>query len=236
MYQKVLAWSVHLFTASGLLAGFMAILAINQQDYRGAMLWLLLALVIDGIDGSFARLFKVREVLPQVQGKNIDYVIDFATYAIIPAYMIYQMQMVPEAWNLPATFLILMVSAIYYGLDGMVSEDDYFVGFPVLWNMVTFLLVFVVTFSPLFNLLTILFFAVLHFVPLKFAYPSHRSRFFWPTIFASVLFLGSLLAIVWIYPVRNSWFTGAVLAAIAYFAIHSLLVTFDKTGATREHP
>lgn len=228
MHQKVLAWSVHLFTASGLLAGFMAILAINKADYRETMFWLLVALVIDGIDGTFARLFKVKEVLPNVQGKNIDYVIDFATYAIIPAYMMYQVQLVPEGWNLSATFLILMVSAIYYGIDGMVSEDDYFVGFPVMWNMVAFLLVFVVQFSPVGNLLAILFFAVLHFVPLKFAYPSHRSRYFWPTIAASVVFLGGLLLIVWIYPERNAWLTGAVVASIIYFGVHSLLVTFGR--------
>jgi len=44
--EKSLAWSVHLFTASGLVVGFMAILAINEQHWREAMLWLVLALVI----------------------------------------------------------------------------------------------------------------------------------------------------------------------------------------------
>ncbi|MEM9820270.1 MAG: CDP-alcohol phosphatidyltransferase family protein, partial [Bacteroidota bacterium] len=78
--EKSLAWSVHLFTASGLVAGFMAILAINHQNWREAMLWLVLCLVIDGLDGSLARVFKVGEVLPYMNGKTIDYVIDFATY------------------------------------------------------------------------------------------------------------------------------------------------------------
>ena len=71
MIQRVLAWSVHLFTASGLLAAFMSILAINNEDWRGAMLWLFLALFIDAIDGTFARWCKVKEVLPGMDGKMI---------------------------------------------------------------------------------------------------------------------------------------------------------------------
>ena len=73
--EKTLAWSVHLFTASGLVAGFMAILAINEKEWRVAMLWLVACLVIDGVDGTFARLFKVKEVLPEIDGKIIDYVV-----------------------------------------------------------------------------------------------------------------------------------------------------------------
>ncbi|GJM34462.1 MAG: hypothetical protein DHS20C18_34630 [Saprospiraceae bacterium] len=226
LHQKVLAWAVHLFTASGLLAGFMAILAINEAHYREAMVWLLVALFIDGIDGTFARWLKVKEVLPKVDGKNIDYVIDFATYAIIPAYMINQIGLVPESMNLAATFLILLVSAIYYGIEGMVSEDYYFVGFPVLWNMVAFVLIFLVDFSPMMNLMAILFFATLHFVPLKFAYPSRSSPYFWPTLLASILFLGALVGILWIFPERNGWLNGMVYLAIAYFGVHSLVVTF----------
>ena len=61
--EKTLAWSVHIFTASGLLAAFMAILAINAKDWRSAMAWLFVALIIDGVDGTFARLFKTKEVL-----------------------------------------------------------------------------------------------------------------------------------------------------------------------------
>ena len=88
--QKTFAWSVHLFTASGLVAGFLALLAVQQKDWRTAMLWLIAALIIDGLDGTFARLAKVKKVIPYMDGTTMDYVIDFATYAIIPAYMFYQ--------------------------------------------------------------------------------------------------------------------------------------------------
>lgn len=226
MLEKSLAWSVHIFTASGLLAGFMAILAINEHDWRAAMFWLLACLIIDGIDGTFARLFRVKEVLPYMDGKTIDYVIDFSTYAIIPAYFFYEAELVAEDWRLPLTFLILMVSALYYGKTGMVSADNYFIGFPVLWNMVVFYLVFVLSCTPLINGLLVVLFAILHFVPIKFAYPSQASRLKGLTIAASLIFLIALPLCVFYYPEKPLWLTGAMILNLVYFGGIATLDTF----------
>lgn len=224
--QKILAWSVHLFTASGLLAAFMAILAINEKDWRSAMLWLILCLIIDGIDGTFARLFNVKEILPNVDGKTIDYVIDFATYAIIPAYMFYQAELVETQWALPLTFIILLVSAIYYGITGMVSDDMYFIGFPVLWNMVLFYLIFVTQFSATGNALAILFFAILHFVPVKFVYPSQGTRFQKLTIFVTILFFIAIIGATYLYPVRNPYLTTLAIATATYYGLMAIYNTW----------
>lgn len=226
--DKALAWSVHLFTASGLLAGFMAILAINVKDWRAAMFWLIVALIIDGVDGTFARKFKVTEVLPNMSGKTIDYVIDFATYAIIPAYFFYMAELVSPSWNLPLTFLILMVSAIYYGKEGMVSDDYYFIGFPVLWNMVVFYLVFVLALPFWGNASVIIFFAILHFLPIKFAYPSQATRLKKLTIFASAIILLAMPLIVWFYPEVPSWLKWIAIGNLAYFGGLSAIDTFVK--------
>ncbi|MEM6316708.1 MAG: phosphatidylcholine/phosphatidylserine synthase [Bacteroidota bacterium] len=224
--QKTLAWSVHFFTASGLLTGFMAILAINEKEWRSAMFWLLASLVIDGIDGTFARLFRVREVLPYMDGKTIDYVIDFATYAIIPAYFFHEAGLVASNWQLPLTFLILLVSAVYYGKEGMVSPDNYFVGFPVLWNMVVFYLVFVCSFTPLWNGIMIVIFAALHFAPIKFAYPSQASRLKKITIAVSTIILIALPMMVYYYPVRPFWLQTIMVLNLFYFGGIAFYDTF----------
>jgi phosphatidylcholine synthase len=225
-FQKALAWSVHIFTASGLVAGFMAILSINEKDWRTAMFWLFIALLIDGIDGTFARMFKVKEVLPQMDGQTIDFVVDFANYAIIPAYFFYMAELVPEAWNLTCTAIILLVSAIYYGKDGMVSQDMYFIGFPVLWNLVVFYLVFVFQASPIGNVLIVLAFAVAHFIPIKFAYPSQASRFQRPTLMVSLLFFVVLLAILYFFPERNSILTVLAWGCGLYFGFLAIYNTY----------
>ena len=224
--EKILAWSVHLFTASGLVAGFMAILAINEKDWRAAMLWLILALIIDGVDGTFARRFRVKEVLPQIDGKTIDYVIDFATYAIIPAYFFHETQLVDEAWRLPCTSLILLVSAVYYGKTGMVSNDMYFVGFPVLWNMVVFILFFVFNFSSMGNVLLIITFAIMHFLPIKFVYPSQAKKFKTLTLINTVVFIVSCIAILWFYPAQNMWWIGSIILSIGYYAAMAVYNTW----------
>jgi phosphatidylcholine synthase len=226
--EKSLAWTVHIFTASGLLAGFMAILSIQAKDWKATMFWLFLSLVIDGIDGTFARQFKVKEVLPDMDGRIMDYVIDFATYAIIPAYFFYEADLVPVEWELGLTFIILLVSALYYGKTGMVSDDKYFIGFPVLWNLVIFYMVFVVDFSPLINAFFIVFFAILHFVPIKFAYPSQASRLKGLTRLVSLIFLLAMPTVVYLYPVCPFWLKAIMMLTILYFGGIAIWDTFRK--------
>ncbi|MFT5169356.1 MAG: phosphatidylcholine synthase [Saprospiraceae bacterium] len=236
LLQKALAWSVHIFTSSGLVAGFMAILAIQEHDWRTAMFWLIVALVIDGIDGSFARIFKVKEVLPFMDGKTIDYVIDFANYAIIPAYMFYEAGLVPEVWKLPLTVLILLVSALYYGKEGMVSEDNYFMGFPVMWNMVMYYYLFVTAYTSTAYIILTLIFAILHFVPIKLVYPSQNDRFKLPTIINTVLFIGTLAMLVFYYPERPMWLVVSAYGTALYYALMAVYNTWiePKTGLRSE--
>jgi len=227
--DKTLALSVHIFTASGLLAGFMAILAINAKNWRVAMFWLLLALLIDGVDGALARKFKAAEVLPNISGKTIDYVIDFATYSLIPAYFFYVAELVDPNWNLPLTFLILLVSAIYYGKDGMVSDDYYFIGFPVMWNMVIFYLVFVFSLSVWGNAAIIIIFSILHFLPIKFAYPSRATRLRTLTIIVTAVLLLVMPTTVWFYPNVPGPLKWIAIGNLVYFGVLAVVDTFRSS-------
>ncbi len=224
--DKALAWSVHIFTALGLLAGFMAILAINSKDWRVAMGWLFVALVIDGVDGTFARKFKTNEVLPNIDGKTMDYVIDFSTYAIIPAYFFYMAELVYPSWNLPLTFLILLVSVIYYSKEGMVSGDYYFVGFPVMWNVVVYFLIFVFSFNAAGNVFIIIIFSVMHFLPIKFAYPSRATRLKTLTTIFTAIMLLSMPVIVWLHPNVPFSLKCVATGSLAYFGILAIIDTF----------
>jgi len=230
IFQKTLAWSVHIFTASGLIAGFMALLAMHEHDVRTAMFWLILAFIIDGIDGTFARLFKVKEVLPQMDGKTIDYVVDFANFAIIPAYIFYQSDLVFPEWRLPLTSLILLISALYYGKTGMVSEDNYFIGFPVLWNMIVYFLIFVFDLSYGFNAFIIVLFAIAHFVPLKYIYPSQAKRWQLASSIISGLFFILMCVVVYYYPVRNIYLTSLSIIGLSYFVILTFLESFNLSN------
>lgn len=210
--DKLIAWGVHLFTASGLLTGFMAILAISAHEWRKAMWWLIASLLIDGIDGTFARAAKVNEVLPGFNGKTLDYVIDFATYAIIPSYFFFEAGLAEGPWLWICTFTMLLVAGIYYGKEGMVANEEYFIGFPVLWNMVVFYLVFVFDLPAWGNTVFVLVFAALHFIPIKYAYPSRAKQYGKLILIVSGLSLATLIAITYLYPevpLALRWLAGA---------------------------
>ena len=233
--QRLAAWSVHVFTASGLLAAFMGLLAVAEGEFRLAMLWILLALVIDGVDGTFARMARVQEVLPHVSGKTIDYVIDFFTYAILPAYLFYEAFELVYWARLACCFAMLLSAAIYYGMDGMVSADgQHFVGFPVLWNMVVYVLVFVVPELPGWALVTaVVSFAVLHFVPVLFAYPSRGGRWWGLTLGATVGFIISAVMNVYYYPEPSPLWRGVCLITTAYYAVLASVDTLQAGGGAR---
>lgn len=233
MLRKISAWGVHIFTSLGLLAGFMAIIAIGEQNWQMAYVWLFVAFVIDGIDGTFARLIRVREVLPEMNGKNIDFVIDFANYAIIPAYFFYQAEMVPPQWMYPCLAMILLSSALYYGKEGMVADEQYFVGFPVLWNLVVFYEFFVLGNQAEISIVATILFSILHFIPVKYAYPSRSRKFFWLHLIVSVLWFVGGGMILWEYPVLHPWWVGIEIFAGVYFAVIAILDTWVNKNSAK---
>ena len=225
--QKTAAWAVHIFTASGMLSAFMALVAIDNGEWKECWLWLLLCLVIDGVDGTFARMAKVNVVLPQIEGKYIDYVIDFATYAIIPAFFFYKVGMTSDALMPFAIATMLLSAALYYGKSDMTGGEAYFVGFPVLWNMVVFLLFFIVDLNPVWSFIVVLCFGILHFIPLKYAYPSQAKRFFWAHMGATFLACAGAIAVLYHYPKVPDWSRYVVLAVMFWFFAMAVIETLD---------
>ena len=73
----LIAWSVHGFTAGGAVLGTFALLAIASERLGSAVLLMLAALFIDGIDGTLARAARVSEYTPQLDGRRLDDIVDY---------------------------------------------------------------------------------------------------------------------------------------------------------------
>jgi len=224
--QKCLAWSVHIFTSLGIVAAFLALIATNNHDWRTAMFWLIVALVVDGVDGTIARYFEVKKNLPFIDGQNIDYVVDFVNYAFVPAYMFYEAGFVSDFWNLPLTCLILLVSALYYGRKKMVTDDNYFIGFPVLWNLTLFYFLFVTDYESIHYIWITILLAVLHFIPIKMAYPSRNNKMRIPSILMFSLFVVVMSFSVFCYPSKILWAQIGAYAVLIYFSLLALYDTY----------
>lgn len=170
MVNKVQSWLVHIFTALGALAGFLSLVAILSDNIFLAFIWLSLAFFIDGVDGTFARRYQVKEMVPAIDGSILDNIVDYLNYVFIPAVIVYWFSLVPPQLTLLAVALILIVSCYTFANTKLKTEDNYFRGFPAAWNIVIFYL-FVIGTSQLTNFLAIVFFSVMTFIPLKYLHP-----------------------------------------------------------------
>ena len=168
--QKGAAWAVHALTASGAVIGLLALIAVIEGDAREAFLWLGLALIVDGIDGPFARKFDVAERLPRFDGALLDLVVDYLTYVLGPAIFIYWFDLLPSAWSLAGAGFILVTSLYCFANIDMKTHDNYFVGFPAIWNVVAFIM-WVLDSPQWANAVVVALLGVLTFVPVKFVHP-----------------------------------------------------------------
>ena len=166
----VRAWFIHFLTCSGLIAGFLSITFIFQNDQRSAFMCLGLALLIDTIDGTLARKFKVSKYVKNIDGKMLDSVIDFFNYIIIPCIMIFWFKIVPLPFEIIIPVIILIISAISYSNLNLMTSENFYKGFPCIWNILLLYLYFF-DFNQMINLILISFFIVLKFVPIKFVHP-----------------------------------------------------------------
>jgi phosphatidylcholine synthase len=200
--KKGIAWSVHAFTASGIVAGFLALVSVLKNDPVQAFMWLGVALFVDGIDGSLARKARVSEYTPNFDGATLDNVIDYFTYVAVPALMVYWFNMVPvpflfnaETWSLICAVIIMATSLYTFANVGMKSFDYYFVGFPAIWNVVV-LYFYLLNTGWLVNVIAVVGLAVLTFIPVKFVHPLRVTLWRNVTIPMTVLWAAMTLALV----------------------------------------
>ena len=193
--DKIAAWAVHGFTGSGAVLGFLAIISILNSDAVGAFLWLGLALLIDGIDGTLARKVDVNKQTPNIDGTILDSVIDYLNYVIIPSLMIYWFQMVPSGFEIILPAGIFLVSLYTFSNLQMKTEDYYFRGFPAVWNIVV-LYFFILGTNLYINVIVIIICLILTFIPIKFVHPLRVKELRNITIFVTIIWSATTLKLV----------------------------------------
>jgi phosphatidylcholine synthase len=172
----VAAAAVHVFTALGIVCALFAVLAVLAQAWEAVFLWLGVALVIDGIDGFFARLVDVGRRLPRFSGERLDQIIDYVTYVFIPVLALLHAGFLPGAAGIILACLILLSSLFHFcDLDNK-AEDHCFVGFPAIWNIVAFY-VFAFATPAWLTMAVVLICVGLTFVPMRWVHPLRVATF-----------------------------------------------------------
>jgi len=193
MLARIRGYAVHVLTASGAALALLALIFATGGHWEAMFLCLGLALIVDGVDGPLAREFKVAELLPRWSGETLDLVVDFTTYVFVPAYAIAASGFLPPALAIPGGVLVVLAGALYFADREMKTDDNYFRGFPALWNLAAFYL-YVLEPPPWLAAVMIVVLAGLSFAPIKFVHPL-RVRFLRPLNIA-LLVLWAVLALV----------------------------------------
>jgi phosphatidylcholine synthase len=218
------AFAVHLFTATGAALALAALVYAARAEWSAMFLCLGAALIVDAIDGTLARYLKVAEVLPRWSGDVLDFVVDFVTYVFVPAYAIATGQLLPEPLALPGGILIVITGAVYFADRQMKTADNYFRGFPALWNVAAFYL-FLLKPAPWAAAALVAALAVLTFVPFKFLHPVRVARL--RPLNIALLVLWSALALI---TVVRAFDPGSLVAsALVVIAVYFVAVGLSKT-------
>lgn len=230
--RKMLANGVHLFTATGAVWGFLTLLAIWEENFKLAIVYILIAMFVDGFDGVLARWFDVKTYARWIDGGLLDNIIDYLNYVVVAALLLIKVpNLMPQGFEMAAAVSILLTSGFQFSqVEAKTDEQSYFFkGFPSVWN---FLVIYMMLLglNPWINLMALVVCNILIFVPIKYLYPTRSTRLrrftLGFTYLYGVLGVWGLLQ----YPDVPEWVTPISFVYVAYYA---LLSFFPKIGTAK---
>jgi phosphatidylcholine synthase len=161
-----------------------------------------------------ARRYRVKEVVPEFDGRRLDDIVDYISYVFLPVIFMLKAGMLLQPAVLFGSLPLLASAFGFSRVDAKLDDDGFFLGFPSYWNIVV---VYLYLFdSPAWlNTALIVFLSIMVFVPTRYIYitrfHSHpRLHFAGATIcgaaLVAALFVGEdvrwlLLIFSLIYPV-----------------------------------
>ena len=229
------SYLVHLFTVSGVVFSFLALIASIEQNLPLVFFYLALALFIDGIDGSLARKVDVKEHTPNINGEILDNIIDYLNYVFVPAFIVYWIGLVPAGTELILSALILIVSCYTFANNHIKTSDFYFSGFPALWNVVI-LYFYILDTELVTNLLIICALSILTFIPIKYLHPFRVKHLRRLSLFVLSIWILTTVIIVYFDYLNKTLLDVTFLIWIItnlYFIVLTITRTFqDKKSST----
>ncbi|WP_035917965.1 phosphatidylcholine synthase [Legionella fairfieldensis] len=241
----LIAWAVHAFTASAACFGILTLIKIYQHDYIQALWFMAIAVVIDAVDGTLARLVRVKSVLPNIDGALLDNIVDYLNYVITPCFFLFAKQdMLPPNGLLPVIVAIIITSSYQFCQADAKTADHFFKGFPCYWNIAVFYM-FIFNTSMTTNMLILSVLCILIFVPIKYVYPSRldyltESKSLKIIMHSFSLTYGISSALVlWSYPNTDSLWLSLSMGYVVMYLSLSIYRTYSpmlrsKIAAHRE--
>ncbi|MGB8859774.1 MAG: CDP-alcohol phosphatidyltransferase family protein [Ilumatobacteraceae bacterium] len=197
-------WFVHSFTALGALCGMFGLMAVQDRNYKAAILWLAIAMVVDGLDGLAARRFEVKTHVPRIDGYTLDLIIDFVTCIVIPVMFMLRFRMLPNGpWGAIVASFVMLMSALWMSRTDQMTSDHFFNGFPCEWNMIVPTL-FLLDMRPVPTAIACILLGLTQLTNWKFLHPMQVRKFRPLTITVTVVWLATVLLMTADLPIHNA--------------------------------
>lgn len=188
------AWAVHVLTALGAVLGLLAMMAIVEGRREAAIVWLVAAQILDGLDGPLARAYGLDRQRSRIDGEVLDLVVDYLTCVAVPALLAQQFLGFGRPASLLLAGAVLVSGALWFSRRDLCADDHSFRGFPAAWNLVIPTLVLLGL--PLWlDAALIAGLSALSFTNVVFVHPVRVVRGRAVSIAVIVAWLGSLLAV-----------------------------------------
>jgi phosphatidylcholine synthase len=224
--RSVFAYGVHLFTATGAVFGFLALLAVIQHEWRWMIVWMMASMLVDGLDGFLARMTDTKANAAKYDGALMDNIIDYFTYVVVPALFLYTSDVLPPGWGIICACAILLASAFQFSRTDAKTDDHFFKGFPSYWNIVA-IYALILGLNPWVNLVIILFLVLLVFIPIKYIYPTRSAYLRTLTlVLIAVYAVISVWGLIKWYPTLPDWMIWATFLFFGYYFGLSLWLTY----------
>lgn len=222
LIRSVLAWGVHLFTATGAVWGLLAIVAIFDGDYKMTIVWMIVAMLVDGFDGMLARWADVKKYATGIDGALLDNILDYLNYVLVPAVFIIQTDFLPAPVKWFTACLILLTSAYQFTQTDAKTDDHHFKGFPSYWNVAA-LYMLLMNLPQWVNFSFLMLFNILVFIPIKYIYPSRNSYLRQLTLVLTYLYGAIGIWGLLLYPNQPGWVVWVSFVYVVYYLALSLI-------------
>ena len=222
MSDRLKALCVHLLTATGAVLSMFAMLAAVEGKWSMMFLWLVLALLVDGIDGPLARRFDTTTNWPTYDGVLMDLIVDYLTYVFIPAFALFKSGLLQGWTGWIAIIVIVYGSVIYFADTRMKTTDKSFAGFPACWNMVV-LVLFATTPSHWVILFIVIALTLTMFTNLKFVHPTRTKRWRAVTLPMSLGWVIFAAWAAWVDFATGSWAHWGLVITSVYLCLAGIV-------------
>ncbi|NBU37863.1 MAG: hypothetical protein EBS32_06485 [Actinobacteria bacterium] len=216
--QRRIGMTIHVLTASGAIAGLVALQNVVDGNIRAGLIWLIVCQVLDGIDGPIARRYGASEHASTIDGHVLDLVVDYVTCVVVPAVLLVQTHLVPRSTTMAIAGLILLTGALWFAKTDQETEDSWFNGFPAGWNIVIPSFLILHASQRTVTILT-LFFCALQMTNVQFPHIMKAPAMRKLTLFFTVLYFGSFIWLSVRYPNGPQWARTMLVVTPAYLGL-----------------